>query len=263
MKKTLLTLVVTLIFLNAVRGQACVGTESLTATPPPSANGTYYPGTVVTFCYTVTDYAQNGVDWLCGAVPTLGAGWDLSTLTPVSAPASCDGQGNWAWYTSCTSTASGNTFGPGFYYDSPAGSTSGTLDGIPGNNYGDNCAMYVWTFCFSVQVSATAPNGASLNVTMTSYSDYQVGSWGTDGCLDPPNPDNTLNATVANCSLIVPTVTVTDASCANSNDGSLTVIPNGIPPYSFLWSTGAITATVNNLPPGIYTVTVTDSTLCF
>src|SRR5688572_1077376 len=262
MKKALLTLVVTLIFLHSVRGQACVGSESLTATPPPSANGTYYPGTVVTFCYTVTDYAQNGVDWFCGAVPTLGPGWDLSTLQPISAPASCDGQGNWAWYTSCTGTASGLTFGPGFYYDSPAGSTSGTLDGIPGNNFGDNCPTYVWTFCFSVQVSATAPSGTSLNVTMTAYSDYMVGSWGTDGCQDPPNPSNTLNATVAICTLVVPTVNVTNATCPNSNDGSLTVIPSGIPPYTYLWNTGATTSTINNLPSGIYTVTVTDSTLC-
>lgn len=264
MKKILLAVLVLFsLFSEKAIAQPCVGSETLTSSPPPSANGTYYPGTVVTFCYTVTDYAQSVADWFCGAVPTLGPGWDLNTLTPVSAPASCDGQGVWGWYTSCTGTASGLTFGPGFYYDSPAGSTSGTLDGIPGNNFGDNCQTYTWTFCFSVMVDANAPNGADVSVTMSAYSDYTVGSWGNDACQDPPNAFNTQPAVVANCSLIVPSVAITNASCANSTDGSITVTPNGVAPYTFLWSNGATTGTLNNLSPGIYTVTVTDSTLCF
>ncbi|MBL0343075.1 MAG: hypothetical protein IPP71_20715 [Bacteroidetes bacterium] len=138
--KRILFAIIALISVNqASFGQSCVGTQTLTSTPPPSGNGTYFSGTTVTFCYSATDYAQNVADWICGVVPTFGPGWDLSTLTPVSASPSCDLQGNWAWYPTCTGTASGLTFGPGFYYDSPAGSTSGTLDGIPGNNFGDNC----------------------------------------------------------------------------------------------------------------------------
>jgi len=262
MKRTLLIALTVILFPIFSNAQGpCVGSESLTATPPPN-NGFYYPGTVVTFCYTVTNYAQTSADWMCGAVPTLGPGWDLSTLTPISAPASCDGFGNWAWYPSCTATGSGQTFGAGFYYDSPQGNANNVLDGIPGNNFGDNCANYVWTFCFSVMVAANAPNGTDLTVTMTSYSDYQVGSWGQDGCQDPPNPFNTQPAVVANCVLIVPTVTITNSSCANTNDGSITVSANGVAPYFFLWSTGATVDNINNLNPGIYTVTVTDSTGC-
>ncbi|MCB9230651.1 MAG: T9SS type A sorting domain-containing protein [Bacteroidia bacterium] len=49
-------------------------------------------------------------------------------------------------------------------------------------------------------------------------------------------------------------------SCLNSPSGTITVFPNGgIPPYSYLWSTGDTTAMVDSLPAGIYTVTVSDN----
>ncbi len=262
MKKILLVIVGLICFQFASWGQACIGSQTLTATPLPSGNGTYFSGTTVTFCYTAVNYAQNTADWICGVVPTFGPGWDLTTLTPVSAAASCDGQGNWAWYTNCTGTASGQSFGPGFYYDSPAGSVSGTLDGIPGNNFGDNCQTNTWTFCFSIQVlpCTSAPNGTDLTVDVNSYSDYVVGSWGNDGCVDPPATQEA--AVFCNCTLIVPTVVVTDATCNSANDGSITVTASGVPPYTYLWNTGATTPTLSNIPAGIYTITVTDSTLC-
>ncbi|HEX5002878.1 MAG TPA: gliding motility-associated C-terminal domain-containing protein [Bacteroidia bacterium] len=240
----------------------CIGSQTLVASPQPTVNGTYFSNTAVTFCYTVTNYAQNGVDWICGIVPTFGPGWDLSTLQPVSAAPSCDMQGNWAWYTSCTSTNSGITFGPGFFYDSPAGATTGMLDGIPGNNFGDNCQTNTWVFCFSIEVAdcAVAPDGTDLSVSVTAYGDDLAGSWGQAGCVDPPV---TLGATVfCNCTLIVPTVNITNATCASSTNGALTVIPQGVAPYTFAWSNGATTQTISNLAPGIYTVTVTDSTSC-
>ncbi|MBL0343076.1 MAG: SprB repeat-containing protein [Bacteroidetes bacterium] len=117
-------------------------------------------------------------------------------------------------------------------------------------------------FCFSIQVlpCTSAPNGTDLTVDVNAYSDYTVGSWGNDACQDPPA---TQEATVfCNCTLIIPTVTVVDATCASANDGSITVIPTGVPPYTYLWNTGATTPTLANIPAGIYTITVTDSTLC-
>lgn len=261
--KKILTILLTLLLISAagtLRAQPCIGSQSITATPAPNPGNVYFPGTVVTFCYTVSNYSQTGADWLAGIVPTLGPAWDASTIQPVSAAASCDGQGVWGWYGSCTGTASGTTWGPGFYYDSPAGSTSGTLDGIPGNNYGDNCQNNTWTFCFSVEVGPCNPTGSgSLYVGVTALSDYQAGSWGTNACNDPPA---TFMATVQCCNLTVPNITLVDATCANSNNGSITVNPMGAPPYSYQWSNGATTQTNSNLAPGIYTVTVTDANLC-
>ena len=49
----------------------------------------------------------------------------------------------------------------------------------------------------------------------------------------------------------------------NANDGSATVSPSGgTGPYDILWSTGSTEATINNLAPGIYSVTVTDDNNC-
>jgi hypothetical protein len=52
-------------------------------------------------------------------------------------------------------------------------------------------------------------------------------------------------------------------SCHGSADGMATIIPGGgTPPYTYAWSNSAITASVNNLPPGTYSITVTDDNGC-
>ena len=53
-------------------------------------------------------------------------------------------------------------------------------------------------------------------------------------------------------------VYVSPARC-NLNNGTITASASGgIPPYSYSWSNGAITPTIQDLAPGDYTVTVTD-----
>lgn len=55
---------------------------------------------------------------------------------------------------------------------------------------------------------------------------------------------------------------VTDASCG-SCDGAITVTPiGGVAPYTYLWNTGATTATITNLCAGVYNVEVTDANGC-
>ncbi len=54
-----------------------------------------------------------------------------------------------------------------------------------------------------------------------------------------------------------------DISCFGLNDGIMTVTANGgNSPYNFNWSTGATTATVQNLVAGTYGVTVSDANNC-
>lgn len=263
-----LTLLVFLISTNAFGQPPCIGSQSMTASPAPAANNTYVVGTTVTFCYTLTDYAQSGADWIAGFAITLGPGWDPNSLTPLTPPQSCDGQGTWDWYTSCTGTASGTTWGPGFYYDTPAGSPNFAADGIPGNNFGDNCQNNSWNFCFTVTVGPCASaSNAPLNVGIQALSDYQAGSWGNNACFDPPFtapiqwPSGVPSAQ-CNCVLIVPNITIVDVTCSGLNNGSVTVFPQGVAPYSYQWSNGATSQTISNLAPGIYTCTVTDSTQC-
>ena len=56
------------------------------------------------------------------------------------------------------------------------------------------------------------------------------------------------------------TIVKTDNTCYGDSTGSATVIiEGGFKPISHLWSTGDTTTTIANLPPGSYTVTITDS----
>ncbi len=66
---------------------------------------------------------------------------------------------------------------------------------------------------------------------------------------------------------IVPNPTSTDATCANSCDGTATVAPTGgTPTYDYLWSpeppAGQNTATASQLCPGNWSVTITDDAGC-
>ncbi|HRK81583.1 MAG TPA: SdrD B-like domain-containing protein [Saprospiraceae bacterium] len=55
----------------------------------------------------------------------------------------------------------------------------------------------------------------------------------------------------------------TAPNCPGFNTGSAVANPsNGLPPYNFLWSNGQTTQTINNLAPGVYSVTVTDAAGC-
>jgi len=236
----------------------CLGTQSYTANPAP-VNGLYNSGTTVTFCYTIQNYNQCNSNWLHTINITLGPGWDASTLTAVSVPNSCDGQGNWGLYSSTTSTNTGITYGPCFAYDSPLGNPSAVLDGIPGNNFGDNCTNYTWTFCFSVEVAPGCSN-QSLNVSATAIGDGSGGSWTSNTC--PGVPFTICTAECAACPMDV-AGTVTNPSCLD-NDGSITLaIDSAIGPVTYLWEPGGqLTQDVSNLSSGTYNVQVVDSVGC-
>jgi len=63
--------------------------------------------------------------------------------------------------------------------------------------------------------------------------------------------------------LLVATGNVIDASCFGYNDGRATVsATGGAGGYSYLWSTGGTNATISNLAPGNYGVSVTDANGC-
>jgi hypothetical protein len=55
---------------------------------------------------------------------------------------------------------------------------------------------------------------------------------------------------------------IVNASCGQ-NDGSITLsVTGGTSPYSFMWSNGAISQSLTNVPGGLYCVTVTDVNNC-
>ncbi len=78
-----------------------------------------------------------------------------------------------------------------------------------------------------------------------------------------------LGSTIVDCqtftqpaALAAPTTT-TNATCSNCPNGSATVAPSGgTGPYTYSWSNGGTTATISNVPPGQYSVVVTDANGC-
>lgn len=238
----------------------CVVQSNIT-TSPPSNNGSYTPGTVVTFCYSVTDFTQQSANWFHGISIQLGSGWQAGSLTSVSAPASCDGDGVWLWRTSITSSATGNTAGPGFFYDSSAG---GALDGNPGNNFGDNCSSNTWTFCWSATVPNLSPAqcqtaNSDLSVSVIQYGDGQTGSWSSVSCT--ANPPFNFSSVLECCAQ--PLITVFDESCPNACDGiAIAEGQGGIAPYTYAWSNGSLIDTAVSLCVAPINVTVTDALGC-
>jgi len=243
----------------------CLVSSSIVATPPP-VNGTYAPGQTVTFCYTVNSWDETNTNWLHGVQPSFGSGWNLSTLTAGTPPASIDGRGTWSWQpTGVVSSANNNQWPAGFYYNS---SLPNNYVGGAGNSYGDDCNTSLgqtctWTFCVSITANTACSPGSNLSVTFNTSGDGESGVWSSLACQnDQPAVANAIG------SCCPPTMTATPASCANPHGGTATATPTGnISPWTFHWSNGTVQtlygpSTVTGLAAGIDTVTVTDALNC-
>ena len=210
----------------------CLQAANLVASPPP-LNGTYNSGQTVNFCYTITQWDVTGtVEWLHAVELEFGSGWDLSSLQ-TTPPPSCGGDGSWGWYDTWQSCGTGQTFGPGFAYDSSNGVGCGGSpnDGDPGNNWGDGtgpCSTIgdgspaSVTFCWSIEVGNCPPNttGNSLSIIINVLSDGDSGSWTQVGC-NSGNEYNFLASTVC-CDDGDPTVDATPTRCPQVSDGTIT-----------------------------------------
>ncbi|OWY21134.1 T9SS C-terminal target domain-containing protein [Sphingobacteriales bacterium UPWRP_1] len=250
--------------------EICIFGQTLNVAPAPVL-GVYPPGENINFCFTVDGYNQNASDWFHGLVPVFGDGWDVSTLG-YAPPNSCSTNGFWDWYDSVQGTtdvaATIGPQGPGFFYESSAGSPAGVEDGNPGNNYGDpwdgSCD---WTFCFSISTNNCPPgeNGSDLSITFLNFSDSETGSWDVFS-ICPEDPNYTFKALLACCT--APAMTGVNPTCASPNGGSITATPTtGSPPYIYEWSNGFVEETIGSssisgLAQGFYTVTTTDGTGC-
>lgn len=77
---------------------------------------------------------------------------------------------------------------------------------------------------------------------------------------------NSLNTTASIDVLAQPEASITapsDVSCNGNADGAASVTATGgTAPYTYLWSNGSTTPSINNLGPGTYTPTVTDANGC-
>ncbi|MEZ4985469.1 MAG: SprB repeat-containing protein [Saprospiraceae bacterium] len=106
--------------------------------------------------------------------------------------------------------------------------------------------------------SVSWSNGASgFSIAGLSAGNYQYTITDATGC------SMSSNIYVGQPALIQANVTRQNNNCRFDTQGALTLNPTGgTPPYSFHWSTGATSATINNLPAGPYSYTITDSRGC-
>ena len=117
--------------------------------------------------------------------------------------------------------------------------------------------------------SWTGPNGFSnstqnptIATTVAADSGVYIATViSTLGCTDTAS---TL-AIVQTCSCIPPTITsvVQQPSCHGGSNGSIDItVSGGVSPYTFQWSTAAVTEDISGLSAGVYSVIVTDFILC-
>jgi|GEM_PF-1145039 len=87
---------------------------------------------------------------------------------------------------------------------------------------------------------------------------YTVTVTDTQGCMISDDVVVNNSSGCTGLTTIIPT-----NSICNQADGSADLnVSGGVPPFSYLWSTGATTEDISNLSPGNYAVTVTGSTGC-
>ena len=125
------------------------------------------------------------------------------------------------------------------------------------NGFDTICAGQTYQLCVPVgALTYLWSTGATTNcITVNATGFYCVTITNSSGC------SSICSKTITVLPAIVLATTVGNASCLAT--GSITVTASGgTSPYSYLWSNGATTATINNLTGGTYTVTVTDAKGC-
>ncbi|PSJ72839.1 hypothetical protein C7N43_32180 [Sphingobacteriales bacterium UPWRP_1] len=128
------------------------------------------------------------------------------------------------------------------------GGANGTITVTPTPSTG--AYTYTWSAGGSTSNTATGLSAGTYTVTAT-----------LNGC------SATISVTLTQpTALTASIINVTQPNCLNgvsADNGSATVsVTGGTSPYSYLWTGGATTATVSNLAPGSYSVTVTDFNNC-
>jgi gliding motility-associated-like protein len=210
------------------------------------------------------------------------------TITIATTPTGCSTKNGTA-----TATVSGT--GPYTYSWTPSGGTTTSATGLGAGSYvisvTDTNGCVAKQACI-IKITASPTVTAKDSVASCDSANGKAIATVTGGT--PPfkylwNPGAGTNSTYTNIGAGIYTVTVTDSngctskastiledtgatisfsarnnvSCfGGSNGGATVILTGGTAPYTYLWSKGSSTSSVNNLAIGQYTVTVTDKNGC-
>jgi len=130
-------------------------------------------------------------------------------------------------------------------------------------------------------ITCNGANDGTINVSVSGGTGPYTYAWADDGSITTNtrtglNPGNyTVTVTDANGCMDVESVTIIEpaqlassdvvqnVSCFGESTGAINLsISGGVAPYSFLWSNGALTEDLVNIPAGNYSVVVTDVNGC-
>lgn len=125
--------------------------------------------------------------------------------------------------------------------------------------HGENSGSIVITV-----VNGTAPftylwnNGA----TTKDLEDITAGTY-TVVVTDVNNCNGTTTATVDEPPPLSVQMNIMNVLCFGESTGAIQLsVSGGTAPYTYLWSNGETTRDINNIPAGLFTVTITDANLC-
>jgi hypothetical protein len=113
-------------------------------------------------------------------------------------------------------------------------------------------------FGFGSSYSYAWPNGDTTSTSNgLSSGTYVVTVTDSLGC------ETNASASISNAGSPVISFAVTDVVCGGVANGEVsTNVSGGITPYNYTWSNGSSSTSIENLNPGIYTLTITDSLGC-
>lgn len=232
----------------------CTSTASVTITQPAAPLQVSIPVTTNVNCYSgatgsVNSAVSGGTNpyaylWNTGATTSSLSNVPAGTYTVTVT----DNNG-------CTATASANITQPmsalmvniinSTDVDCFGNASASALSGASG---GTAPYSYAWN------TGATTPG-----ITNVPSGNYQVTVTDDNGCTS--SAAVTLTQPAAPLAVTLPNVN--HVNCYGNATGSIgSNVTGGTAPYSYLWSNGATTATINNLAAGSYTVTVTDAHGC-
>ena len=160
----------------------CQGEIEITSfNPNPYPDQTFPPNTSVDVCITMNGWTEQISNWVDGFEIYVG-GW--ASVSPLLPPEDIDADtGDWIWMENVTSSQTGISAGPGYFFEETMGGGGGIVDGNPGNDWGDDCNLpnCSWTFC----ITLTTPGivGTPLSLSVLSLGDGTIGNYtGGDVC---------------------------------------------------------------------------------
>ena len=107
-------------------------------------------------------------------------------------------------------------------------------------------------------INYTWSNGASG----ATISNLSAGSYGVTA-TDATGETGTLNIIISQPNALQANLSSTNESSSSANNGSAAATPSGgTAPYTYAWSNGSSSATINNLDSGSFAATVTDANGC-